>query len=606
VFVEGRTLGVEAAKPCRRRPLTDTLTALEPSPSVPVGRRDGGRPGRAIVAAAVFLGYLLVSFVLYALPVLGRFGTAFVGAGHGDARFFVWDLVWWPHALGNGLNPFHPTVVWAPSGLHMAWATGIPGPALALAPITLAFGPVVASNAVSIVAPALSGWAAYLLCRRVTDRLWPSIAGGYLFGFSSYEAGQLHGHINLFLVFPVPLAAYLVVRRLEGSLSRRWFVWLLAVVLVGEFLISTEVSATMAFFGGLALVGAAWFHPGLRPRLRTLVRELAMAYAIAGVALAPYLFSVAVGFPVGPIRPLGSSAEDLLSFFVPRRTVLVGGGALRATSRAFPANMSEDGGYLGLPLLTALVHLAWTRWREPLTRGLLLFAGAAAILSMGTWLHVDGHPVLPLPWSVLGRLPILEDALPPRFTLYLWLAVAVLMARWLSVTGPAWRRWAVVALGAVLLVPSMSAPGLHRPATTPVLFTSHAVRSVVPTGRTALILEPTKGDEMLWQAESWMAFAMPQGHTGPEPSAFRDEPVWHAIRDHRPWSITPGELDAFLVSHDVGAVLVGPRSESAWGPLLSETLGVRPERIGGIDVYRVPAPAIRRPSALPPPPRSAR
>jgi hypothetical protein len=594
------------AKRSRRPPLTDTLTTLEQSPSVPA-ERPVPAPGRHVaVAGCVFLGYLLVSFVLYAVPMLGRFGTAFVGAGHGDARFFVWDLVWWPHALANGLNPFHPTVVWAPSGLDMAWATGIPGPALLLAPLTLAFGPVAASNVASVLAPALSGWAAFLLCRRITDRVWPSVAGGYLFGFSSYEAGQLHGHVNLFLVFPVALAAYLVVRRLEGSLSRRAFVGFLAAVLVGEFLISTEVSATMALFGGLALFGAAWMRPELRPRLRALVRELGTAYAIAGVALAPYLFYVAVGFPPGPIRPLGSSTEDLLSFVVPRRTVLVGGQALRAVSRAFPANMSEDGGYLGLPLLVSLVHLGWARWREPLTRGLLVFAGAAAVLSMGTWLHVDGHAVVPLPWSVLGRLPILEDALPPRFTLYLWLAVAVLIARWLSVASPSWWRWAVVALGAALLVPNMAAPGFHRPATTPALFTSDAARSVVPAGRSALILEPTKGDEMLWQAETWMAFPIAQGHTGPEPSAFRRLPVWHAIRDHRPTSISPGELGAFLVSHDVGAILVDPRSEAAWRPLLAQTVGRRPARIGGIDVYEVPPGTIRPPIASARRPRSAR
>src|ERR671934_101078 len=214
---------------------------------------------------------------------------------------------------------------WAPGGLDMAWATGIPGPALVLAPLTLAFGPVAASNVASILAPALSGWAAFLLCRRITDRVWPSVAGGYLFGFSSYEAGQIHGHINLFLVFPVALAAYLLVRRLEGSLSRRAFVGFLAAVLVGEFLISTEVSATTALFGGLALFGAPWMRPELPPRLRALVRELGMAYAIAGVALAPYLFYVAVGFPPGPVRPLGRPPDEPLGLVVPERTVLLRG-----------------------------------------------------------------------------------------------------------------------------------------------------------------------------------------------------------------------------------------------------------------------------------------
>ena len=164
-----------------------------------------------------------------------------MGEGSGDSKLYVWDLAWWPHAIASGLSAFHPTVIWAPSGANMAWVTGLPGPALALFPITWLFGGVVASNVLAILAPALGGWAAFLLCREVSGRLWPSFAGGYLFGFSTYEVGQMHGHANLFTVFPVPLAAYLVVRFAKGSLTRRHFVWLLAAVLVAEFSISTEV-----------------------------------------------------------------------------------------------------------------------------------------------------------------------------------------------------------------------------------------------------------------------------------------------------------------------------------------------------------------------------
>ena len=37
--------------------------------------------------------------------------------------------------------------------------------------------------------PAVSAWAAFLLCRHLAGRFWPSLIGGYLFGFSSYELG---------------------------------------------------------------------------------------------------------------------------------------------------------------------------------------------------------------------------------------------------------------------------------------------------------------------------------------------------------------------------------------------------------------------------------
>src|SRR5919204_6272873 len=68
-----RTAAVEVAKRSRRQPLADTLTTLEPSPSVPAERPVPAPGRRALLAGAVFLGYLLVSFILYALPVLGPF-----------------------------------------------------------------------------------------------------------------------------------------------------------------------------------------------------------------------------------------------------------------------------------------------------------------------------------------------------------------------------------------------------------------------------------------------------------------------------------------------------------------------------------------------------
>src|SRR5438094_407194 len=96
---------------------------------------------------------------------------------------------------------------------------------------------------------ALAAFLLYTVCS-----IAPSLVGGYLFGFSTYELGQLSGHPNLALVALVPVAVLLVVRRMAGDLSPRRFVLLLTAVLVGQFLVSTEVALTLALFGGLALV----------------------------------------------------------------------------------------------------------------------------------------------------------------------------------------------------------------------------------------------------------------------------------------------------------------------------------------------------------------
>ncbi len=63
-------------------------------------------------------------------------------------------------------------------------------------------------------------WAAFLLCRHLTGRFWPSLVGGYLFGFSSYELGHVLGQPQLTAVFAVPLIALVVVRAARGRASR--------------------------------------------------------------------------------------------------------------------------------------------------------------------------------------------------------------------------------------------------------------------------------------------------------------------------------------------------------------------------------------------------
>ena len=72
----------------------------------------------------------------------------------------------------------------------------------------------------AILLPALAAWTAFLLCRHLTGSFWPSFAGGYLFGFSSYMLGQELGHLHMTAVFLVPLAALVVLRFLEGALGR--------------------------------------------------------------------------------------------------------------------------------------------------------------------------------------------------------------------------------------------------------------------------------------------------------------------------------------------------------------------------------------------------
>ncbi len=305
--------------------------------------------------------------MLWGSHVLSHPGSRYVGLGQSDAKLYLWLLYWWPYALLHGTNPLVTHIAWAPQ-VNMAWVTGLPGPSLLMAPITLTLGPVVSQNVLMLLAAPLAGWAAYLMCRRITRSFWPSIAGGYLFGLSTYMVNQMQGHVNLVLVFPIPLCFYLVLRRLDGDLGPVAFILLLTAALVGQVSISTEVFATFTLFGGLAPTGVVLLGGrDLRTRLLPVIRSIGGAYLLALLVLSPYLYFALKGIPAGPVRHVEKASADLLGSVVPRSRTLLGGSAFSSFTRAFTLNNVEDGSYLGIPLLAVIVAFAWTERRHRTT-----------------------------------------------------------------------------------------------------------------------------------------------------------------------------------------------------------------------------------------------
>jgi len=97
-----------------------------------------------------------------------------------DPAMMMWCMAWWPYALGQHINPFISHAVWAPSGFNLTWSACVPALATALAPVTIAWGPVVSYNLAALLGPALTGWAAFLVCWAVTDHFAAALVGGLL------------------------------------------------------------------------------------------------------------------------------------------------------------------------------------------------------------------------------------------------------------------------------------------------------------------------------------------------------------------------------------------------------------------------------------------
>ena len=561
---------------------------------VETGDRDGAAStdrSPRWVALAVFLGFLVVTIGLYALPILTRFGSACVGRCVPDTSIYAWSMRWMPYAIGAGADPLYSEIVWAPVGTNLAWVTSVPGPALVMSPVTQLFGPVVSVNVLMLLAPTLAAWAAFLLLREVTGRIWPSIAGAAVFGYSTYIGQHMRSHLNLLLVFFVPLAAYLVVRRVRGRIGPLAFAALLTLTLVGQFSVSSELFATMTLFGAIAMAGAVAFAGERRPAIVGTLPLILLAYALTAIAVSPFLVKALREAPTGSIRPLELNSVDLLSFVLPRRPMLFGGERFAPVTADFPGKPWDDTGYVGIALLVVAASFAWTRRRERSTWLVLGFAAVAAVLALGPVLHVDGEPITTLmPGRVTAALPLIQHALPERFPVYLFLALAVIAALWLA-SAPDRRsrsiRYGAVAVAVVLMLPHQVVQIRGRDLVVPAFFREGTFREHIEDGENVLAVPRKLGGDLVWQAEADMAFRLARTYLGPvRPTGLPALPPILSSGSELP---TRGALGTFLEARDVGVVVVEEPADERVVTWLEDVLGVTGVGVDGVLVYQVPS-----------------
>jgi hypothetical protein len=548
---------------------------------------------RSIQAFGAFLFFLLAAIVIWGLPIGLHLASRHAGMGGNDTRLYMWAFEWTPHALANGLDPFHTDLVYAPGGADLRWVTTMPGPALVLWPITAIFGPLASVNVAMLLGPALAAWAGYLVCRRVTKAFWPSVAGGWLVGFCSYMAGQMFGHVNLVLLFPAILAVYLTVRRVEGSIGWIRYVGFLALCVVGLFSISTELVATASLFGAIALLGAWVFGGASRGRLFRTGLESIGAFVLAAAVLSPIVVPALGQAPEEPVRLATKASVDVLSFVVPRRSMLLGGDRYAPTTESFTSNSSEDGAYLGVVVLAMLVAFAITRWRQRQTWLLLAFLAVVALLALGPVLHVRGLERFGLPGAILTDAPLLEHATPQRFSAYLWLPVGVIAAIWLATAkaGWAWTRWVVVGLAAITLLPEVSSPPRGREIPVPMFFAAGTFSQYLEPGEIVFPIPTVKGDEMVWHSSADFRFRLAQGYIGPIPPQYFGQGISKGLAKFHPAPFIPpvAVVQRYVELHDVTAFVSSAEATPIFEELLREA-GWRPQPVEDVVVWRLRTP----------------
>lgn len=542
------------------------------------------------LAALAF--YFVLAMLFFTRGLNGRWSTAYIGKGV-DPQLLMWLVAWWANSLRHGLNPLYTRAVWAPNGVNLAWTTCMPLVGLPAVPVVFTMGPVFAYNLACVVAVALAGWCAFVLCRYLSGNYWAALTGGYVFGFSAYMLGQTAAHLDLTLTFPIPLFALLLIRGLRTDLAWRALVAGLALVLVAQFLLFVELFATMTLFVGIALVVVLVAGSSAeKTRAANLLPTVALSYAIALVAVSPFLYCMlALGYEPGAPHPPLLYSTDLFNLMIPTSTMELGRAAFPRTIAAnFLGYIFEAGGYIGIPLMLVAAAFARRNWGEGWARSLVLVLIVAVVLSLGPFLVVGGRPIIPLPGLMVGTLPLIGKALPARLMLYAFLALAIITTLWLgnSAISRAVRVLAGLAVIASML-PNLSASFWTSPIDLPPFFSNALYAKYLQPDETAVVLPYSyAGDSMLWQLESGWYFRMAGGNVGPPPLEFRQWPIVRAF--YRVGTVelpaAGDQLKAFLATHRATAVLVDDREAGIWRPLMA-TLGSAPIEAGGMAIYRV-------------------
>ncbi len=159
-------------------------------------------------------------------------------------------------------------------------------------------------------------------------------------------------------------------------------------------------------------------------------------------------------------------STDLLNLVLPTRYQLIAPNAATRVSREFSGFSHEATGYLGLPLLVLLVVAAVRLWDDLRVRVTSVTGGVDAPAVAGAVAAHRQRAVLriPLPWLALGKLPLLKHVLPGRLTVFVWLAVAVVVAIVIAratrlAPRPAARWLLAVGTSLILLLPAPLRPG---------------------------------------------------------------------------------------------------------------------------------------------------
>ena len=281
-------------------------------------------------------------------------------------------------------------------------------------------------------------------------------------------------------------------------------------------------------FGVAALVlSCLIYRAPLAANIRDVAIEIGCAYLVTAVLAAPYLYYVlALGVPA-PINPSTVYSNDLLAFAVPTPWLYTG-RAFGEIVRQFSSGPVETAAYLGPGLWIILVLYTESSWSTLTGKFLLVSLILIGLLSLGPVLHIDGIGIGPAPWRAFSRFPLINQALPNRFGMYLFLVAAVIASLYLSQSLISW--WSKLLLSSLCLLSLAPDLAMFRSMVThfkiPQFFQSGNYKRYLAKNDNVLVLPYLMPEDgLLWQIQTDFYFCLAAVQLGYTPVEFSSWPV---------------------------------------------------------------------------------
>jgi hypothetical protein len=362
-------------------------------------------------AAALVFAALAIAMTWPLARILGR-----AAAHPGDPYITIWTLDWdWWATLHQPLALFDANTFY-PARYSLAFSENLYGMAVLLFPLRmLGAGPVAAQNVALLLGFAFSGFAMYLLGRRLTDSWAAGMAAGIFYAFVPFRFVHLP-HVQHVWGGWLPLLLLALLRYAYTPTRRR------AVIFAAVFVMNGLTNIHYLFFGALASAITAVL---LLPRSKW--RELLLATGAALLVLTPFLYPYAA---VAKLYGMQRGWEEVLHFSAVPSDWLPGLPA-EPERRLYPGALAYAG---------ALAALVFARKQKAQLALALLWVAIGFLGSLG--LHFVFHEFL------FGAVPGFRAVrVPARWAVIAYIGLAMLIAlataalarrnRWLALLAPA-------------------------------------------------------------------------------------------------------------------------------------------------------------------------